>query len=150
MNKIRIFFLAAVFTSLYAQGLKKVLILDFINIEKNANFQYLETSITDAVTEMLKKRFAFAASDKGKVESVATDNFLYHDDYYTKSTAMNLGLLTQQDIVICGGFRIVKKKGDRIVTQVRILDLQKKKAIAEFEVEGPADASILNRNISYP
>lgn len=142
MNKIKLVLFALSLTSLQAEGLKKVLILDFINIEKNANFQYLETSITDSVTEMLRKRFAFTESDKGKTESVATENFLFRDDYYTKSTAMNLGLLTRQDIVICGGFRIVKKKGDRIITQVRILDLQRKKAIAEFEVEGPADASI--------
>lgn len=99
MNKIKLVLFALSLTSLQAEGLKKVLILDFINIEKNANFQYLETSITDSVTEMLRKRFAFTESDKDKTESVATENFLFRDDYYTKSTAMNLGLLTRQDIV---------------------------------------------------
>lgn len=136
-------------------ALKKVLVLDFINIEKKADYDYLEASITDAVKEMLKKQFAFRETSRSKWEEIADMNFIYKDDYYTKTAAMNLGLLAKQDIVISGGYRILTEtqttgKGKRrkketvatIVTNVRILDISKKKTIAEFVEKGPADNRI--------
>ena len=91
-------------------GLKKVLILDFANIEKNPNYQYLEASITDAVKDMLKERFLFKETDPSKWQDVAVSNYQYREDYYTKSAAMIIGLLSKQDVVISGGFRIEKKE----------------------------------------
>jgi len=153
------FVLAAIFfiftfSSLLALEMKKVIILDFINIEKKPNFQYLEVSITDAVREGMIKKFVFQEIDRSKWEEVADLNFLYKDDYYTKSVATNLGLLAQQDIIISGGFKIIstddaknveyKKDKDLpiIATQVRILNIATKKPVAEFIEEGPADNRI--------
>ncbi|MDH5721209.1 MAG: hypothetical protein OEZ13_11450 [Spirochaetia bacterium] len=149
------FFLAlSVSLPLYAASLKKVLILDFINIDKNSNYQYLEASITDAVREDLKKLFAFRETKKRQIDEVSKTNFLFREDYYTKSTAMNLGLLAKQDVVISGGFKIInaseaksdelrKEKDTQIIAaQVRIFDIAKKKTIAEFIEEGPVDSRI--------
>ncbi len=128
----------------FAQGMKKVLVLDFINIEKNPNVHYLEASLTDAVREKLKKLFAYQATPKKQWQEVAQRNFIFREDYATKSAAMNLGLLARQDVVISGGFRIEGKKNMQIITRVRIIDIAQKKFIADFEEKGPADNRIFD------
>lgn len=140
--------------SLESAELKKVLIMDIINIEKNSNYQYLEVSITDAVAQSLKEKFAFKEAEKKQLENLAEENYFYRDDFYTKSIAMNTGLLSKQDVVISGGFKIIssekakssalkKEKGTEIIaTKICILDIAKKKVIAEFVEEGPADSRI--------
>lgn len=49
---------------LQAAALKKVLILDVVNIDKNANYDYLVGSITDAFTAKLKENFAYSETPK--------------------------------------------------------------------------------------
>ena len=58
--KITIILFILSFSTINADELKSVLILTYNNVDKNTNFEYLETSIEDAVREMLKKKFAFA------------------------------------------------------------------------------------------
>jgi hypothetical protein len=122
--------------------LKKVLILNFNNIEGNPDYNYLEGSITDAVSKMLRDLFAFKETHRRKVERVARDNFIFKNDYHTKTAAMNLGLLSRQDVVISGGYKVVrdrKSRGLAIVTKVRILDISRKKTLSDFTLKGPAD-----------
>lgn len=125
-----------------AQQMKKMLVLKFVNTDKNANFTYLEASLTDAVRGKLKQLFAFAESPEDEVKQVADENFLYEEDYNTKSVAMNLGLLSGQDVVIAGGFRVEGQRKLTIITDVSILDISNKKVIAEFQEKGPADNRI--------
>ncbi|MDH5720145.1 MAG: hypothetical protein OEZ13_05910 [Spirochaetia bacterium] len=130
-------------TSLNAANLKKVLILDFINIEKNANFTYLEASITDATVTKLGEKFAFQQMQKSNWQDLMARNHMFREDAYTKSTGMTMGLLGKQDVVICGGFYIKDNKGEfEIITNVQILDISKTKVIAEFKESGPADNRI--------
>ena len=90
--------------SLSAAGLKKVIILDFKNFDKNVNYEYLESSITDAVRNDLKSRFAFKEMAPEEWRKLAKDNyFLWPEENYTKGFAMQLGLTGRQDVVV-GGF----------------------------------------------
>jgi hypothetical protein len=58
---------------------------------------------------------------------------------------MNLRLLSKQNIVISGGYRIItKKRKILILTQVRILDISKRKVISEFTMKGKADNTIFD------
>jgi hypothetical protein len=145
ISSIIILFLFAISTNLYSAGLKKVLILDFNNIENNPNHEYLISSITDAVRKMLKDRFAFRETEREKWEKVADDNYIFKSDFYTKTAAINLGLLAMQDIVISGAYKVYSKKGQKgliIETSVRIIDISEKKVISEFMIDGPADNRI--------
>ncbi len=130
-----------------AAGLKKVMVLDFKNILKKSDFNYLEGSITDAVRGKLKEKFAYQEIAREKWLEVAKENFIIEEDLYTYSAAMNLGLLGRQDVVIYGGYVIENKRGSaqqEIRTRVRILDLAKKKEIADFEMKNIVDASIFD------
>jgi TolB-like protein len=127
-----------------ASGMKKVLVLPFINIEDNKNVQYLEATLTDAVRKKLKKLFVFQKLPQRQWQQVAQNNYFFRDDYATKSVAMNLGLLAKQDVVIAGGYRVTGKQELKIHTTVRILDISQKKVIAEFTEIGPADNRIFD------
>lgn len=131
--------------SLNAAGLKRVLILDFKNVEEKPNYQYLESSITEAVAGALREKFAFTESPRQLWESVGKDNHIYEEDYHTHTAAMNLGLLSRQDVVIAGRYTI-REKGNttEIHTHVQIIDVNSQKVIAKFIEVGPADSRIFD------
>ena len=91
-----------------APSLKKVAVLELVNLDKNSNVEYLSGSMTDAMEEKLSGKFSYQKADKRELTRVAEENFLYKDDFATKSVALNLGLLTKQDVVIAGGFSVRK------------------------------------------
>jgi len=142
-------------SGIFAASLKNVLVLNFTNIENNKNYSYLKTSIPEAVIKMLKDRFVFKQTATKKWQKIAIDNFLYADEYYTKSVAMNLGLLAKQDLVVSGSFKVRTKKksidkenengsSQEIFVQVGIFDITSKKMISHFTIRAPADSRIFN------
>ena len=135
------------FTStVFGLKLKRLLILDFVNIEKEANYDYIALSMTNTTRDYLKKKFAFKEVAKEVWQAVAKKNFIYTDEYFTKTAAMNLGLLSKHDIVISAGYIIKKKSKDdlSIITNVRIFDISKKKILTSFKIVGPADMRIFD------
>ena len=132
--------------------LKKVVILDFKNIDRNPDYQYLEASITDAVREDLKKRFAFQEMEPEAWRKAARDNyFLWPEENFTKGFAMQLGLMARQDVVIGGYYQAItlSKKKARTPSQVIrshvfILDIGRKTLISEFDMQFAADATLFN------
>lgn len=131
-----------------AADLKKVIILPIVNIEKDPNFSYLEASITDSLKERLRQKFAFDELPESRWSIVAEQNFILRDDFHTRTAAMNLGILANQDIVINGGFRPVNKKGadgkikSSILATAHILDVKKKKTVSTIEITLPADSEL--------
>lgn len=129
-------------------ALKKVIILPIVNIDKDANFAYLEGSITDSLKERLREKFAFDELPEEKWALVAEQNYILKDDFHTRTAAMNLGILANQDIVINGGFKPVNKKiaGGKIKSSIHatahLLDVKKKKTIATIELDLPADSEL--------
>lgn len=149
---------------------RKVLILPFQNREKNPLYDYLEGSITDAVTKKLQERFVFEQVAEDKWRANAAQNLVHPGEFYTQTAGMQLGAWLKQDVVISGSFIVSQKpltqarqKYDAdgksgtpveklirpenkdapvIVTTVRLFDISKRKLVTEFEVEGFADASI--------
>jgi len=135
-----LFALFLVFTqNSYSVTQKKVLIMDFKNISGNANYNYLEPSITEAVLNTLKKNFVFTAFPEKDWKLLAKNNFFFEDSFHTVTIGMQLGLLGKQDVVIGGGFEI---RGNKIITKVHILGIAEKKIIKSFDITGYADNRI--------
>lgn len=131
--------------NIFSAGAKNVLILDFVNIEKNKNFDYLGGSLTEAIRNKLKELFVFKETPRSEWKEVAEKNFLYKDEFNTKSVAMNLGLLSRQDVVISGDFKvIIKPQVTNVLTTVRIYDIQKKVLVTEIKEELPYDSRIFD------
>lgn len=112
-------------------GLKKVLVLDIKNVDKNASYQYLEASLTDATLKLLKEKFAFRETDRKVWEGVAKKNYIHENDMHTYTAAMNLGLLTRQDIVIAGGYTVDLIKVKTAITEKD--KTKKKKSGVDFK-----------------
>lgn len=129
-------------------ALQKVMILPIVNIDKDANFGYLEDSITDSLKGRLREKLAFDELPEDKWNLIAEQNFILREDFHTRTAAMNLGILTNQDIVISGGFKPVNKKlaGGKIKTSIHatayLLDIKNKKIIATVSVDLPADSEL--------
>ncbi|MBV6494865.1 MAG: hypothetical protein LDLANPLL_02902 [Turneriella sp.] len=133
--------------SLWAASLKKVLILDFKNLDKNPNYDYLETSITDAVRTNLQEKFAFNEMPQSKWQSLAKDNFfLWAEDNYSRSVGLNLGVRAKQDIVVGGYYQAVRNAYGRYIVRahVFVLDVGKRKIVTEFSIDMPADATLFD------
>jgi len=120
----------------------RVAIIDIKNLSGSANYDYLEASITDAIKERLKEKFAFSAMSRERWQSLASESFfLFEKEHATKSFALGIGLMGRQDLVVGGSFTIEKQK---IITTVHLISAKEKKVIKEFSVTGPADARIFD------
>ncbi len=138
--------------ALFAQSLKKVMILDFKNLDKNPDYTYLEDSITEAVRNDLKAKFDFREMQRADWQKLAEKNLhLWPDDNYTRSFGLHLGAVARQDIVVGGFYQaIIEKKASKgiragslvIRSHVFVLDVGKRKVVSEFDMIMPADASL--------
>lgn len=125
-------------------ALQKVAILPIINIDKDPNFAYLEATITDSLKDRLREKLAFDELAEKDWTLVAQENFILRDEFYTRSAAMNLGILANQDIVIGGGFKPINKtKGKTMIHATAfLLDAKRKKTISLLEFDLPADSEL--------
>lgn len=143
-----IFWIPAANSGLFADEMQKVIILPFKNIDKNPNYEYLEATITDAIRAKLQTKFAFSETPERDWKSVAKKNFLYENECYTATFAMNLGLYSNQDVMINGGFIMKKseanKDSDSVSTTVRIIGIADKKIVSEMVIDVPADSKLFN------
>lgn len=143
----KVFFLVFLAKAVYAESLKKVLVLDFKNILGYPEYQYLENSLTDAVKNSLKERYVFEESRREDWQEVAKEFHIPEAEVYTYTAAMNLGIYAKQDVVIFGGFFASDPKSTsnfKMNTRVRILDIGRKKEIADFTITNPIDNTIFN------
>ena len=127
------------FNGLFAVSERRVLIMDIKNISGDANYAYLEPSITEAVIKTLKKTFVFILFEEKEWKALAKKNFFFEDSFHTPTIGMQMGLFGRQDIVIGGGYTI---KGNKIIAKIHILGVGEKKVLKAFEVEGYADNRI--------
>lgn len=137
--------LALLSINIYSQELKKVIILKFVNLEKNPNIQYLENSMTQAIDKRLSSMFMYEQADMKSIYQFAEENYLFQDDFGTRSVALNLGLLTKQDVVISGAFYVNKNHSPEIlVTDIKIIDVSTKKMISNFIMESKLDGTLFD------
>lgn len=127
-----------------AADLKKVLILDIQNIEEIPEYAYLESSISDALTNKLKENFAFRETQRESWKNAAKKfNMPFEDEAYTRTYALNLGTQMKQNIAIGGGFRIAsEKKSAHVKAQVFIIDVEKGVLISRIEKKMPLNADL--------
>lgn len=120
-------------TALSAQSLPRVLILDFKNKSGNSSLGYLEGTITEAVTTEMKKRFTFADTPAEQWKAIAEKNYFFENDYATDSAAMNIGLLTHQDVVVAGNINAGRTNA-QVTVSISIFDIGQKKKVEELNL----------------
>ncbi|MBV6493170.1 MAG: hypothetical protein LDLANPLL_01185 [Turneriella sp.] len=147
MQCLRIISVIALFFSFPLWSLQKVVLLPIINIENDANFAYLEASISDSLGTRLREKLAFDELPEEKWALVAGEHFVLRKDLYTQTAAMNLGIFSKQDIVIAGGYKPIIAKGkaqgkSKIHVNVFLLEVKSKKVITNLDFDLPADSEL--------
>ncbi|MDH5719695.1 MAG: hypothetical protein OEZ13_03645 [Spirochaetia bacterium] len=134
-------------TPLTADEMPKLIILPFKNIDRDPNYEYLEASITEAIRDNLKEKFAFSETSQRDWKAVMKKAMLYEKDAYTSSFGMNLGLFAKQDVIINGGYYVktVSTEESKIKTVVRIISITEKEIISEIDIEIPIDNSLFGK-----
>ncbi|HRP69681.1 MAG TPA: hypothetical protein PLY93_09135 [Turneriella sp.] len=137
----------ALFSLLPLWSLQKVVLLPIINIENDANFAYLEASISGSLRMRLREKLAFDELPEEKWALVAGQHFVLRKDLYTETAAMNLGVFSKQDIVIAGGYKPIIAKGkaqgkSKIHVNVFLLDVKSKKVVINLDFDLPADSEL--------
>jgi hypothetical protein len=105
----------------------------------NENFGYVGPTLDEAILTELQKVFVFSTLPKSVWERTATDNHLYAPDFHTLSVAINLGLITKQDIVVAGSFEVVDGK---ILVETSLYDVNKSIEAKRIKSTLPADARL--------
>lgn len=126
---------------------KKMLILDFRNLDQNPNYQYLEAVLTDSVRKAIQQKFEILEPDPVDVAKRAKDGlFLFTEDFHNKNVALQLGLLTGQDIVLSGGFskKSETSLGSVILIEVLILDIENARLAKRLNYAIKVDGNIFS------
>lgn len=134
-------------STLHAESLKKVLILDVVNIDKNANYDYLVASITDAFTAKIRENFAYAETPKELWQKAAVAGDLpFEDESYTRTYAMSLGIRMRQDIAISGGFRVAVANRQQVIkATLFLIDVKNKKIVDTIEKNMPLSGDLFSK-----
>ena len=145
--RLRILLAFLLGSTLHAAALKKVLILDVVNIDKNTNYDYLVGSITDAFTAKLKENFAYSETPKEAWQKAAVAGDLpFEDESYTRTYAMSLGIRMRQDIAISGGFRVAVLNRQQVIkTTLFLIDVKNKKVIDVIEKNMPLTGDLFGK-----
>ncbi len=140
-----IFFFAVAPT--LAEPLKKVLILDVINLDKEANFDYLVGSITEALKENLKQNFVYLETAKEEWQRAAlAHDLVFTEESHTRTYSLDLGIAMKQDIAISGGFKVRTKKGTQVLEVVIfLLDVKKRELIDTVTMQTPTSGEMFTK-----
>lgn len=130
-----------------ADAAKRMLILDFRNLDDDPAFAYLEVSLTDTVRKNLNQQYEILEPDPADVRRRIEDGyFLFKGDIHNRNVALHLGLSTGQDVVLSGGFRQINRGAGTtmLLVDVILLDVEHKRQVKRFTGTILVDANLFN------
>ncbi|MCS6984595.1 MAG: hypothetical protein NZM25_05650 [Leptospiraceae bacterium] len=119
--------------------LATVAILDFFNLTKKKEFQYLRTSLSSAVSESMLRIFEFRRADRFK--EIAGEKFL--EKARPDDNLSQLFQLTGADFLIYGNFTYNSRE-KLLHMEARIYDLFNQKEVGRVFEKSPIDSRIFN------
>jgi len=124
----------------------------FIPIENtghNANYAYIGKSVTDELKKQVNEQFAVHEIPESGWRSIAKDNqFIYEDEYYTRTVALQLGIILKRDVVLSGGYSVEpSKRGetDTVIFNIYLQNIRERKIISHIKFTTPADATLFTK-----
>lgn len=124
---------------------KRMLILDFRSVDHDPKFQYLEVSLTESVRKYLHEKYEIVEPDTADtVRQMADASFIFTEDLHNKNVALQLGLITGQDVVLSGGFRQkVSEHGSTVIAlEVFIIDVENRALVKRITGEVKVDSNL--------
>ncbi|MBX3724181.1 MAG: hypothetical protein KF713_20205 [Turneriella sp.] len=126
---------------------KRILILDFRSIDHDPKFQYLEVSLTESVRKFLHEKYELVEPDPVETQrQIADASFVFIEDFHNKNVALQIGLITGQDVVLSGGFRQkVSEHGSTVIMlEVFIIDVENRSLVKRIVGEVKVDAYLFD------
>lgn len=111
--------------------LARVGIAPFANADQNADYEWVETSLPEAISSSMHARFEFISQDEKLVESAFRAHY-QKSEQLTAATARRIARDSQSDILIIGRFRIDRTRSE-ITMQAVIYQAQTGNFIGEVE-----------------
>ena len=123
-----------------------MIILDINNVSGNSDYDYLEGTITKAIRKELQKNAAFVELEKEKWQKIAEKNYIFKKDMHTKTAAVNLGLLTNQDVVLAGFFNINNsaRGNSELSGYILLYSISKKELVVSIPLNVPISGEMFD------
>ncbi|MDH5720241.1 MAG: CsgG/HfaB family protein [Spirochaetia bacterium] len=120
---------------------RNVLILSFVNLKKNENFDYLRESIGEALIGPLKETgsFELIGFDEGK--SAAKKLKISQNNLHSETNAAKIGETAQADVVVCGSFIVI---GDAMQITAKAIETKSGRVSVSKSVQGKTDSSMFS------
>lgn len=145
--KYKLCFLTVIISASTAHArVPEFLFIPIENTGRNANYAYIGKSVTDELKKQINEEFAVHEIPERGWRSIAQDNqFIYEDEFYTRSVALQLGIILKRDVVLSGGYSVEpSKKGgtDMVIFNVYLQNIRERKIISHIKFDTPADGTI--------
>lgn len=142
-TKLSIALLFCTGAGLHAQAeseLARVGIAEFRNVDRNADYDWVEKSLPDAIDTSMKARFEFVRQDENKVNA-AVSQVMAEAQHSRIDTAAKIAALSQSDILIFGEFT-VDAANSELTLRARIYNTAGRRFIGEIEEKSEINSRI--------
>lgn len=111
--------------------LARVGIARFANADQDADYEWVETSLPEAISNSMHARFEFISQDENLVDNAFRTHY-QKSGQITVATAARIAAASKTDILIIGSFR-VDRENSEIVMQAVIYNAQGHRFIGQVE-----------------
>ncbi|AFM12418.1 Curli production assembly/transport component CsgG [Turneriella parva DSM 21527] len=120
---------------------RRVLILDFVNRQKNVNAEYLSVTIAEALIDPLKKTRKFEILPRSTADKILKERNISKEQTFSEETAIQIGEATGADVVVMGSFVAVEPT---VQIQAKAVDVAEKRLALSKSRTAKLDAKIFD------
>lgn len=123
--------------------LARVGIANFTNLNENADYEWVEKSLPDAINTSMHARFEFVRQDENKVNA-AQEQVRAIPNLGKAQAASQIAFHSQSDILIFGEFSVDPEKSE-LIMRARVYNAAGKKFIGEIEEHSEINNRVFKR-----
>lgn len=120
---------------------RRVLILDFTNIQKNDGTAYLGVSVPEAMIDPLKATKKFEVMPRDKADAAMLKLFIDKTNAISETQAVKIGQETGADVVVVGSFTTV---GNVVQLGAKAIEVQTGRIAVAKSKQGKLDVTIFS------
>ena len=141
--KLSVITASLTFSSVFAAETikRKVLIIDFTNINNSTNYQYLETSIPESFSNSLEKTKNFHILNRNTWKNEVADGKYSKKDSFNQKVALQLARQSNADVVIIGSFVAMD---DQMQVFAKAIEVSSERPIIASTTLAPLDGNMFS------
>jgi TolB-like protein len=120
---------------------RKVVILDFVNLKNSADYEYLETSIPEAISSSLDKTKKFEIMDRGIWADAVKSGKYSKKDAFEQSKATEFARSCDAEVILIGAF--VAEEGTMQIF-ARVVEVESQRVMINRREKSALDTSMFD------